>query len=96
MVLDGYSLVSDSFPGWGGASPLPSNIDSTYYSYTKRSYYFFKGIYFWKMAGPTEKYLNIGVEFKHNAVGPKQKISDYWKDLCDVESSELIMTLPSH
>ena len=72
---------------------MPDNIDSAYYSYTDEAYYFFKGHYYWKLAGAKEKDLNVGMFFPYNAVGPRQVTGRRWKDLCDVGPTELIMNL---
>uniref|UniRef100_H2ZLQ5 Peptidase metallopeptidase domain-containing protein n=1 Tax=Ciona savignyi TaxID=51511 RepID=H2ZLQ5_CIOSA len=89
-VVD-VKTVSTTFPGWGGAAPLPSNIDSAYYSYTSQAYFFFKGAYFWKMAGNQERYLNRRIRIPNNSVGPRRRTSSTWRDICDVGETELVM-----
>lgn len=83
------------FPGWGNASPMENNVDAAYFSYTNTAYYLFKDSYFWKLAGPRDRLLNPHLYIPENAVGPRQKISSYWKDICDVGETELMMALPS-
>ncbi|XP_026690400.2 matrix metalloproteinase-21-like [Ciona intestinalis] len=92
--LASIATIAATFPGWGGASPLPSNIDAAYYSYTEQAYFFYKGHYFWKMAGNPERLANPRMWIPRNAVGPRRRISSNWKDICDVGETELLMDLP--
>nr|XP_039263243.1 matrix metalloproteinase-21-like isoform X2 [Styela clava] len=92
--VEGIYEISKEFPGWGGASPLPNNIDSAYYSYTDSAHYFFKGMFYWKMADGRERYYNKGLKIPENAVGPRRYISNKWFYLCDVDITEMQMTLP--
>uniref|UniRef100_F6UHX2 Peptidase metallopeptidase domain-containing protein n=1 Tax=Ciona intestinalis TaxID=7719 RepID=F6UHX2_CIOIN len=89
--LASIATIAATFPGWGGASPLPSNIDAAYYSYTEQAYFFYKGHYFWKMAGNAERLANPRMWIPLNAVGPRRRISSNWKDICDVGETELLM-----
>lgn len=88
-------LIREAFPGWGGAAPLPNNIDAAYYSYKDWSYYFFKDNYYWKMADNREREINKGIYIPENAVGPKKRITSNWLYICDVHETEMNMDIPS-
>ncbi|CAK8685597.1 unnamed protein product [Clavelina lepadiformis] len=93
--LHDIKRISLAFPGWGEAPSLPNNIDAAYYSYTYQAYFFYKDIYFWKLADSRDRNSNRNIHIPYNAVGARRRISSQWKDICDVGESELLMYLPT-
>ncbi|XP_038641427.1 matrix metalloproteinase-21-like [Scyliorhinus canicula] len=69
-----------------GDHPI-SNLDAVYYSYTHRSTFFVKGLYYWRVVNQRDRVTNPGVP--HNALQPKRKVSEHWLDICNVHLSTM-------
>ncbi|GBM27548.1 hypothetical protein AVEN_257860-1 [Araneus ventricosus] len=79
--LPGYPKhIHKEFPSVTKESSLPSHLDAVYYSYTDRSMYFFKGIYYWHNVA-----FNPLDRRRTNKVKGPWLISSKWYDICDVE-----------
>ncbi|GFU45318.1 matrix metalloproteinase-21 [Nephila pilipes] len=79
--LPGYPKhTHKEFPSVNKESSLPSHLDAVYYSYTDRSMYFFKGIYYWHNIA-----FNPLDRRRTNKIKGPWLISSKWYDICDVE-----------
>ncbi|XP_035208938.1 matrix metalloproteinase-21-like [Stegodyphus dumicola] len=80
--LPGYPKhLHQEFPSVHKESSLPSYLDAVYYSYTDRSMYFFKGIYYWHNVA-----FNPLDRRRTNKIRGPCLISSKWYDICDVEA----------
>ncbi|CAL1268580.1 unnamed protein product [Larinioides sclopetarius] len=79
--LPGYPKhIHKEFPSVTKESSLPSHLDAVYYSYTDRSMYFFKGIYYWHNVA-----FNPLDRRRTNKVKGPWLVASKWYDICDVE-----------
>ncbi|GIY90400.1 matrix metalloproteinase-21 [Caerostris darwini] len=79
--LPGYPKhIHKEFPSITKEASLPSHLDAVYYSYTDRSMYFFKGIYYWHNVA-----FNPLDRRRTNKIKGPWLVSSKWYDICDVE-----------
>ncbi|XP_053575424.1 matrix metalloproteinase-21-like [Bombina bombina] len=74
--------ISEVFPAvLLGDHPM-GNLDAAYYSYTHQALFFFKGVYYWRVAGDLERKQDPSLPV--NGLLPKKRVSEQWFDICDV------------
>ena len=74
-------LISEEFPAAEGEEPLPSDLDSVYYSYNNQTVYFIKNEDVWQNVRFHPRQKTIRNEIKY--VG---KWYEQWFDICDVRN----------
>ncbi|KAM3924675.1 matrix metalloproteinase-21-like [Leptodactylus fuscus] len=82
QLLEGYPRrITEMFPPVLPHDHPIGDLDAAYYSHTHQALFFFKGVYFWKVAGPPERSQNGSLP--NNGVLPSNRVSDQWFDICD-------------
>ncbi|XP_018587138.1 matrix metallopeptidase-21-like [Scleropages formosus] len=74
-VQDGFPKhLEDMFPSSQPNDHPAAHLDAAYFSYSHSTLFLIKGLFFWEVSGGPS----------HNALLPRRRVAEQWKDLCGV------------